>query len=148
LPDAQVRSEAKKHSVPVKFLKSKVCEMLKALGQGHASVSILLVDDARIRIYNRKYLRHDRATDVMAFPQVAKPAMKARGFFLGDILISAETAACQSKHYGTGFRHELCLYACHGILHLLGWSDKTVKAALRMRRKQDQILKKVGLLKT
>ncbi|MBI3314303.1 MAG: rRNA maturation RNase YbeY [Candidatus Omnitrophica bacterium] len=110
-----------------------------------AGVSILLTHDAGIRKLNRKYLKHDRATDVIAFgnPKGARPlgARLPGPFCLGDIAISLETAKRMAKELGTSFDYEVHLYLCHGILHLMGYDDHKPKDRARMWRKQDKILR-------
>jgi probable rRNA maturation factor len=99
-------------------------------------VNVLVVSDATIRKYNKKYLKHDYVTDVIAFP------MKEKGL-LGDIMISSDTARRQAKDEGHDFLTELKILAIHGLLHLLGYRDKKKKDSERMWRKTDQLLKKV-----
>ena len=88
---------------------------------------------------------HDRATDVISFSQLeGKPLGPKEGIpFLGDIVISLETTARQAAEYGNSFDYELHFYICHGILHLMGWDDKSKREAARMFSKQTQVLKKI-----
>lgn len=134
-------------SVPIRFLKIKVGEMLKCLRWKKASLNILLVNDRRIRHLNRRYLNHDRPTDVMAFGQLEGPRPKPKGVmpFLGDIVISLDTTRRQAKIYGNSFLYELCFYLCHGLLHIMGYRDKSKSEAKRMERMQTKILKTIGL---
>lgn len=134
--EIEIRNEAKNIRVPAARLKLAARKILKSLGLKGASLSILLVNDRAIRRLNRRYLGHDRATDVIAFPQ-KKP-------FLGDIVISLETTKRQAKEYGNSFDYELCFYLCHGVLHLMGFEDKTKKQSEKMLRKQEKILRKIG----
>ena len=76
------------------------------------SVNFLFVDDRVIRRYNRRYLRHDWVTDVLAFP------MKSNGV-LGDVMISAETARRQARERGHPFEKELKILSLHGLLNLI-----------------------------
>ncbi len=137
-------------SVPLNetFIRKIVCAILAALAFERAALSVLFVSDRRIRSLNRRYLNHDRPTDVMAFSQLEGRLCRRHDEsvpFLGDIVISTETAARQAREYGNGFLYELSLYLCHGILHLLGWDDSTPAAGARMGRKQQRILKTIGI---
>jgi len=99
-------------------------------------LSIVVVDDATIRALNRRYRHRDRPTDVLAFPQGGGP-----GGLLGDVVISADRAAAQAPAYGSDVDRELQLLVVHGVLHLLGYDDTNARAAARMRRRQEEILR-------
>ena len=96
-------------------------------------VNFLFVSDIEIRRFNRRYLHHDRTTDVIAFP------MKEAGI-LGDILISSDTAKRQAREEGHSLLTELTILAIHGILHLIGYRDDTKKERERMWRKKRELL--------
>jgi probable rRNA maturation factor len=101
-------------------------------------LSIVIGDDEWIQDLNRKHLNKDRPTDVMAFPQDTGPAGTQP--LLGDIAISAQTAARQAEEQGHSFRQELALLLTHGILHLTGWSDDTATKRRRMMARCREIL--------
>ena len=131
----QIRNETSKFHISLRPLKVIVRKILKALGFKRTGLSILFVGDKEIRSLNRRWLGHDRPTDVIAFP--------GEGAFLGDIVISLETTRRQAKQYGNYFEYELATYLCHGILHLKGHCDKTKKGAARMEKLQERILRKI-----
>lgn len=103
-------------------------------------VSVLLTDDAGIRALNRTYRGEDRATDVLAFPQVGSPE---RPQPLGDVVISVERAATQARKAGWSLGEELELLAVHGTLHLLGYEDEESAARARMWQRQEEILRRL-----
>jgi probable rRNA maturation factor len=103
-----------------------------------AELSVVIGDDEWIQDLNRKYLKRDRPTDVMAFPQDAGPPGSSP--LLGDVAISAETAARQAAELGHSFREELELLLAHGILHLTGWTDETPARRRRMMERATEIL--------
>ena len=146
--DLQNRSTQK----PIGLLKIKtaVKHILKNLGFRTATLSILFVNDAEIKKLNRRYLKHNRPTDVMAFSQLeGKPifASPTTMNYLGDIVISVETAARQAKEYDNPFWYELMFYVAHGIFHLIGQTDKTKKERERMHDQQTKLLRKIGIRK-
>ncbi len=146
----EIQINARKPRVSAARVKKNTAALLKALGWKTAALSLLLVSDRRIRTLNKQYLRHDRPTDVIAFSQLeGKPlGPKDRKPFLGDIVISLETAARQAEAFGNTFDYELHFYICHGILHLMGWDDKKKSEANRMNLKQQKLLEKIGVLRT
>ncbi len=60
---------------------------------------------------------------------------------LGDVIVSADTAAVCAAVLKVSPEAELELYLVHGILHLLGFTDKKKKDAARMKKLQEEILK-------
>ncbi len=96
-------------------------------------VNFLFVSDRLIRRWNQKYLDHDYATDVLAFE------MKAQGI-LGDVVVSLDTAKRQASECGHSFAKETTILCVHGLLHILGYRDKTKKDAARMWKKTFQVM--------
>jgi probable rRNA maturation factor len=80
--------------------------------------SVGLLSDAAIRRYNARFRRIDEATDVLSFP-AGKGALGDHGY-LGDILISAETARRNASVHGVRLEDEIKALILHGLLHLLG----------------------------
>ena len=108
---------------------------LAAIGKDEASATIAFVSDKRIRELNRQFRSIDKATDVLSFP-----ADGANEFNLGDIAISAETAATQAKENGLSFDDEIAQLILHGLLHLSGYDHETDngemnRLELRLRKK-------------
>ncbi|MDE2506052.1 MAG: rRNA maturation RNase YbeY [Planctomycetota bacterium] len=114
---------------------------LAAEGVAEASLSVRIVDDAAIHALNRRWLDHDEATDVITFP-LSEPG-EAR--LAGEIVISAETAARVARERGIEPAHELALYLAHGVLHLLGQDDLCTDSSRAMRRRESELLARIGL---
>lgn len=140
--NVEVRSESKTIPVSLSFYQRTVQAILKQLKRESAEIHVLFVDDAAMRRYNRKYLKHDRTTDVIAFGYPSKKKDKA---IKGELLVCLPTAKRQARSFGTSFRYEVCYYLCHGILHMMGYNDKTLKEAGRMANWQTKILKKLKI---
>lgn len=143
----------------VKHPGEKICEAIRAAsafaveneGILDAELCIALVSDAQIREFNRDFRKKDAPTDVLSFPanDIASPlvaCMEEEDFepervesgavFLGDIMISLETAARQAEEYQNTLTEELCFLAVHGTLHLLGYDHMTLEDEQVMREKQ------------
>ena len=111
---------------------------LAAIGNGDSSATIAFVSDKRIRELNRQFRGIDKATDVLSFPADGPDELN----LLGDIAISAETAAVQAKENGLSFDGEIAQLILHGLLHLSGYDHETDngemnRLELRLRRKLD-----------
>jgi probable rRNA maturation factor len=86
-----------------------------------AGLSIVLVSDRAIRRYNRDFRGKDQPTDVLSFACEGSEHASEEPY-LGDILISVETAERQKRADLTA---ELKTLTLHGILHLLGYDHLT-----------------------
>ena len=84
--------------------------------------SVCLLSDRGIRRYNKQFRGVDRPTDVLSFP-VGGPRTGKREY-LGDILISVETARDNARRFGLRLEEELQVLALHGVLHLLGYDHE------------------------
>ena len=102
-------------------------------------LDVLLTTDVQIQKLNQKYLKHNWIPDVLAFPQEDDK-------YLGDIVISVETARRQAQDYGHDLLTELQYLMIHGILHLLGYDDKKPGKRKLMRQRERQILTKLEII--
>lgn len=130
-------------------IRRKGTQMLRALGWDAASVSVSVVSDREISRLHQEYLQDPSPTDVITFG-----AMEGRGPeprtaeglpFLGDVVISWDTARRQAAFYRTSPVYEFYFYLCHGFLHLAGFEDRTKALRNRMHRIQRAILADAGL---
>ena len=108
-------------------------EMLQAMGSDDSSVTVAFVSDSKIRELNRQFRGIDKPTDVLSFPAGDEGQ-------LGDIAISLETAARQSKENGLTLNGEIAQLLLHGLLHLSGYDHETDngemnREELRLREK-------------
>ncbi len=119
--------------------------LLADLGLSHKEVTVVFVDDARIRDLNRAHREVDAPTDVLSYP-TSEPDDIAEGFVmpevphLGDIIISVETAERQSAEQGHTLVQEVKTLAAHALTHLLGYDHPTEEAWKRFRSAQARIL--------
>lgn len=107
-----------------------------AVDHGHSInelTYVLLTDDALLD-YNRRYLGHDEYTDVITFDGQTGTGVS------GDILISYDRVRENARTYGVSAQHELRRVMVHGLLHLLGHSDKTIPLREAMRAQEDMYL--------
>ena len=107
----------------------RVVEKVLRAEKARLDINVLVTNDRQIRGLNKKYLRHDFATDVISFET-------------GDIVVSADFAKRYAREHGLPYREELARYLVHGTLHLLGYDDKKKKDYARMHKRQESLLKK------
>lgn len=115
----------------IKKIISKVLKKESVKSKGEVTISF--INDVLIHRLNKKYLKKNFSTDVLTF-DIANP--KEKGKLYADILISAETALRNAKIFKTTTAYELSLYSIHGMLHLLGYDDHSLKNQKVMRKKE------------
>lgn len=122
---------------------SRVRAFLRQLSSdvARASFGVCLLSDRGIRRYNKRFRRQDRATDVLAFPAGARGTEDKS--YLGDILISVETARRNAPRYGLRLEEEIKILALHGLLHLLGYDHEN--DAGRMAREERRWCSRLAL---
>lgn len=98
-------------------------------------VLVVLADHPTVLDINRRFLDHDYHTDVLAFDYGA-----AAGAVEGEIYVDLDTAAERHDEFGAGFEEEVLRYAVHGLLHLVGYSDKTAAGKAEMQALEDRYL--------
>lgn len=111
---------------------------LKALalkhGRAMGDLSVVACSDEELLDYNRKYLDHNTYTDIITFDHSDNQTIH------GDLLISFERVLENADNQGVVFQEELRRVMAHGVLHLLGFKDKTPGDAQRMRQAEDDAL--------
>ncbi|MGM0647959.1 MAG: rRNA maturation RNase YbeY [Bacteroidota bacterium] len=101
------------------------------------SLNYIFCSDAYLLNLNQQYLKHFDYTDVITFQYHGQGEAVA-----GDIFISAERVRQNASTYQVDFRTELDRVMVHGLLHLLGYADKTPDEKLLMTQKEDFYLGK------
>jgi len=109
--------------------------------QGY-ELSLRLTDDAQMQNLNRVYRHQDRPTDVLAFAalEVEAPQPPAEPIYLGDLVISVETAQRQAQEQQHTLQQELAWLAVHGLLHLLGWDHPDEGSLQQMLQEQERLM--------
>ena len=136
-------------SQDLKKVAERILSALECPEETELSVSI--VGDRSIRIINREYLSKDRPTNVISFSMQEGEFGGINPHSLGDVIISADTAAREAEEGAMAFFERLSFLLMHGILHLCGYDhERSGEAeAEKMQQKEQQllkILKKEGLL--
>ena len=109
-------------------------ETLDRVGRAGAGLAIAFVRDRRMRDLNRTYRGKDSATDVLSFP--AGDEQSEAGFapeaasYLGDIVVSTDTALRQAEEAKHSFEREVSELVIHGTLHLCGYDHETDKGEM------------------
>lgn len=124
------------------FIKKIVREILIKEGKNTKSeVNIIFTNNLKMAKLNKEYLGRSYPTDVLAFGMQEGFPLRGNPYFLGDIVISAQTAITRARELKTNPQTEVILYVIHGLLHLLGYDDKTLRNKKIIRQKEKDYLK-------
>ena len=116
-----------------KWIEGIVLSENKSLG----NIVFVFCNDQFLLEKNIKYLNHNTLTDVISFDYSTKNKIH------GDILISVERVKENARLYNQKFSTELNRVMAHGLLHLLGYKDKSEEDAKIMRSKENYYLSKL-----
>jgi probable rRNA maturation factor len=102
---------------------------------------VAIVGDRTMRILNRDYLQKDRPTNVISFSMQEGEFAAMNPDMLGDIVISADTAAREAEEGGITFGERMVFLLLHGILHLTGYDHERSgeQEARRMEAKEQEL---------
>lgn len=113
-------------------------------------IGLRLTDDTEIQSLNAQYRHQDQPTDVLSFAALEvnfphSPEMLAAPLYLGDIVISVNTAQRQAQQQGHSLRTELAWLTAHGLLHLLGWDHPDEEQLMQMLQQQVELLRSISI---
>ena len=114
-----------------------ITALLEAPREGE--LSVVLMDDAQMRVLNREYRNKDKPTNVLSFP-VPPPAP-----LLGDIVLARETLLREAKEKSVSFEHHFTHLVIHGWLHLQGFDHQTEAEAQEMEALEIAALSTLGI---
>ena len=98
-------------------------------------LNVVFCNDDFLLSLNRKYLKHQTLTDILTFDYGnSGPAIE------GEIYISVTRVRENSRMFKTRFDDELHRVVIHGVLHLMGYNDKTLAQKAKMRDKEEACL--------
>lgn len=94
-------------------------------------ITYIFCSDVYLLDINKQYLNHDYYTDIITFNYCE------RDIISGDIFISIDTVRSNSETYKVSFLNELYRVIIHGVLHLIGYNDKTDNEQDEMTRQEN-----------
>ncbi|MGB9358991.1 MAG: rRNA maturation RNase YbeY [Acidimicrobiia bacterium] len=114
-------------------------------------VALVLIDEPQMTELNEAHMGKQGPTDVLSFPiesaAPGSPPQRAVGgppIELGDIFIAPSVVRRNAERQGVAFEDELALMVVHGLLHLLGWDHEVDGEAVRMERRERDLLARIG----
>ena len=117
------------------LIKKWISEVIKTYGKKLGKINYLFCSDEYVYDANVRFLNHDTYTDIITFDYVEGNLVS------GDIMISVDRVGENAKNLNVPFEQELHRVIIHGVLHLLGFKDKSESDAAIMRGKENESLK-------
>lgn len=119
--------------------------LLARLDRNHSTATITFIRDRAMQQLNRDYRNTNTPTDVLAFAyheRMSDNEPDHNPDFLGDVIISVETAARYAHEQGISFETEINWLVIHGLLHLAGYDHETDNGEMRRleRRLRKELL--------
>ena len=108
----------------------------KIIDQHHKAagdINVIFCDDEYLRKMNMKYLKHNYYTDILSFP-LGSDCIE------GELYISTDRVRDNARTFKVDYEWELLRVMIHGILHFLGYSDKTPAGKKEMKSKEEEAL--------
>jgi probable rRNA maturation factor len=117
-----------------RLIKSWIKDIIQQNKKEVGDINYIFCSDEKILEINKEFLKHDYYTDIISFDYCEENKIS------GDIFISIDTVKSNSIKYKTEFLEELHRVIIHGVLHFLGFKDKTKADAEKMREAENKAL--------
>jgi rRNA maturation RNase YbeY len=116
------------------FLNDWINTIVLSHGYTIGEINYIFCDDTYLHKLNLDFLQHDTLTDIISFDSTLGKLIG------GDIFISVERVVENAKDYKVSFTDELHRVMIHGVLHYMGFKDKSIVDKKRMRKEEDNAL--------
>ncbi|MFC4267927.1 rRNA maturation RNase YbeY [Polaribacter marinivivus] len=97
-------------------------------------INYVFCDDNYLHKLNVEFLNHDTLTDIISFDNTLGKLIS------GDIFISIERVEENAKDFKVSFENELHRVMIHGVLHYMGFKDKSDDDKIKMRNAENAAL--------
>ncbi len=114
-------------------------------------IGLVLTDDNQIQELNAQYRQQNQPTDVLSFAALEadlpynEEMQASLPLYLGDIIVSVDTAQRQAQQQEHNLLTELVWLTAHGLLHLLGWDHPDEESLIPMLKQQVVLLNAIGI---
>lgn len=119
------------------YLIDKLIYLIENEQKIEGDISVVFCSDSYLLDINKQYLNHDFYTDIVTFDYVENNIIS------GDLFISLDRLKDNANYFNVQLINELYRVVFHGVLHLVGFKDKTEEEQKVMRSKENFYLSKV-----
>ena len=128
------------------------CFKTEDMEDSNLYISVTLTNPENIKKLNKEYRNIDKETDVLSFPMFEKNEIESVKNIeyeevLGDIVVSIERVKEQAIEYGHSFERELAYMIVHGFYHLMGENHIEESDKVKMREKEEYVLRNLNILR-
>ena len=116
--------------------KAWIAEIVNREGYLIKEINYIFCSDNYLLEINRSFLNHDYFTDIITFNNSEK-----KKELEAELYISIPRVKDNAKNEDVSFEEELNRVMIHGVLHLIGYKDKTKQQKELMREKENSSLK-------
>lgn len=132
-----ISSTQKAVRVPRKRIAELVGFVASAEGVPVAELDLAVVGAAEIALHNKRFLSHVGPTDVLGFDL----SEAGRGGLSVQLIVCGDVAAAEAAARGLPKQRELMLYVVHGLLHMMGHEDQSIRGAAKMHAREEELLR-------
>ena len=111
-----------------------ISELIKQQGKNLGEISYIFCSDDYLHELNLAHLNHDTLTDIITFDYTHA------GIISGDLFISVDRVKENAASFQVDFLLEMKRVMAHGVLHLIGFNDKTTAEKKVMRKEEDKAI--------
>ena len=115
-------------------MEKTIIDLVGSIGYSIEKLSYNFVSKQDLLKLNKKFLNHDTNTDVITFDYSLKKALKA------EIFISMWAVEASAIELGQSVENESLRVISHGVLHCMGFKDKTANQIKTIREKEDEFI--------
>jgi rRNA maturation RNase YbeY len=112
--------------------------VIKKEGFEIGEINYIFCDDTYLHKLNLEFLQHDTLTDIISFDNSLGKILN------GDIFISVERVKDNASDFKVSFQDELHRVMIHGVLHYMGYKDKSIDEKKMMRNQENLALEKIS----
>jgi len=114
-----------------RILKKVIEKVIRKENMISGDLNFIITDDITVRKINIQFLEHDYNTDVITFNYNEDDIIN------GEVYISLDSVKLNSSNYNVSLDEELNRVIIHGVLHLVGYDDKSKENKVVMREQED-----------
>ena len=118
------------------LIRNLICKILDSENNAEATISIIFSKQNKLNKLKLEFFNLNHNTDVIAFNLEDKNSPLD-----GEVYISIDDVYLNSEKYNQTFNNECKRIIIHGVLHLIGYKDDTMKDKKVMNDLEEKFLK-------
>lgn len=119
------------------FFSKSIPLLLDEEGKKAGDITLIFCSDEELLQVNKDHLNHDFYTDIITFDYSEGDVIS------GDLFISTERVEANATEFNVSTEEELARVVFHGLLHMVGFNDKSTEEQSQMRDKEAHYLSKL-----